>query len=245
MKNRSRAGVTLIEVLIAVSLFSLLSVGIMVALRVGLSALGKANARLMLNRRVAGAQRVLQQQIEGFMPVVAQCGADPNVKPVKMGFFQGERQSMRFVSSYSLQEASRGMPRLLEFQVIPGDQGVGVRLVVNEHLYTGPLGAGLFCMGRALDPALGVETPRFRPIQAGPGSFVLADKLAFCQFSFLEALPAPVLERWRPNWVLAQWPLAIRIDMAPLDNDPSRLRPLTLTAQLHVNRYPIFEYADQ
>jgi len=37
--KRSRAGVTLIEVLIAVSLVSLLSVGILMALRVGMSAM--------------------------------------------------------------------------------------------------------------------------------------------------------------------------------------------------------------
>jgi hypothetical protein len=117
---RSTAGLTLLEVVIAVSLLSLLMMGVMTSLRLGLSALGRTNTHLMDNRRVAGAQRIIEQQMQGFMPVIALYGAAPGAQPnVKMPFFQGEPQSMRFVSSYSLQEASRGYPRILEFQVFP------------------------------------------------------------------------------------------------------------------------------
>jgi CheY-like chemotaxis protein len=91
----------------------------------------------------------------------------------KAQFFQGEPQSMRFVSTYSLQEAARGLPRILEFQVIPGEGGRGVRLVVNEQLYSGPAAAGFFCLGP------GGDSFRFRPIEIGPRSFVLADRLSF------------------------------------------------------------------
>src|ERR687889_557920 len=70
-KRRSERGLTLIEVLIAVTLVSLLSVGILFAIRVGLNAMGRSNARLNENRRVAGAYRVLVQQIEGLIPVIA------------------------------------------------------------------------------------------------------------------------------------------------------------------------------
>ena len=59
MKARSKAGVTLLELLIAVSLVGLLSVGILMALRVGINAMEKTNGRLMSNRRNTGAQRVI------------------------------------------------------------------------------------------------------------------------------------------------------------------------------------------
>ena len=62
-------------------------------------------------------------------------------------FFQGEPQSMRLASTYSLQQGERGLPMILEFQVIPGEDEQGVRLVVNEHWYTGPRGAGIYCIG--------------------------------------------------------------------------------------------------
>jgi prepilin-type N-terminal cleavage/methylation domain-containing protein len=245
MRARERErGLTLIEVLIAVSLLSMLSVGILMALRVGLSAMDKAKTRLMDNRRVAGTQRILEDEIEGFMPVVALCGAAQEGPRAKLPFFQGEPQSMRFVSTYSLQEAWRGMPQILEFQVTPGDDDKGVRLVVNEHLYSGPLSAGFFCLGIGPDPMLGVNAPRFSPIQIGSGSFVLADRLAWCRFSFLEPAAPPVFQRWRPRWILPRWPLAVRVEMAPLEEDAARLRPVTITAQIRVTRALDIQYGD-
>jgi prepilin-type N-terminal cleavage/methylation domain-containing protein len=244
MKRSPQAGLTLIEVLIAVSLLSLLSLGIMFALRIGLSALHKANTKLMDNRRVANTQQILERQLAGFIPVVAICEPVPGQAGPRMPFIQGEAQSMRLVSSYSLQFAGRGQPQILEFQVIPGEEGKGVRLVVNEVLYTGPRGAGTLCMGLRPDPDLGVAVPRFRPIEIGPSSFVLADRLAYCRFSYLAPAPPPVLDIWRATWILPRWPFAIRIEMAPLAVEPSRLNPVTITVPLHVNRDPVVEYGD-
>jgi general secretion pathway protein J len=244
--KRSRIGVTLIEVLIAVSLVSLLSVGILLALRVGMSALDKANRRLMDNRRVVATERILEQQLAGFMPVIALFAPSPEATGVKVPFFQGREQSMRFVSSYSLQEASRGLPQILEFQVIPGENGRGVRLVVNENIYTGPRSAGVFCLGPGADPELGGAAQRFVPIVVGPRSFVLADKLAECHFSYLGSRSDQDLEQWLPAWTpINRWPLGIRIQIAPLDIDAGRLKPLTVTAPVRVNRDPNLEYGDQ
>ena len=240
-----RAGVTLIEVLVAVSLVSLLSVGILMAIRVGLNALGKSNERLIANRRAVGAQRALEQQIAGFLPANAECQVMPNAPPVKIPFFQGELTSMRFVSSYSMQEAWRGHARIIEFQVIPGEGGRGVRLVVNEHLYTGPESAGFFCVGMAPDAEMGLPVPVFRPVEVGPRSFVIADNLAFCRFGYREVLKIPPFERWRPKWVFKEWPTAVRIDMAPLETDPSKLQPLSIMMPIRVNRNPLLLYDDR
>jgi prepilin-type N-terminal cleavage/methylation domain-containing protein len=240
--KRSRGGVTLIEVLIAVSLVSLLSVGILLALRVGMSAMDKANRRLMDNRRAVGARRIIEEQLAGLMPVIAVFSPSSEATGMKIPFFEGREQSMRFVSSYSLQEAARGLPQILEFQVIPGEER-GVRLVVNENLYSGPRSAGAFCLGPGRDPELGVETQRFIPIVVGPRSFVLADHLASCHFSYLGPVQDKDLEQWSPSWIpINRWPLGIRIEMAPLDTDAGRLKPLTVTAPVHVNRDPNYEY---
>ena len=251
MKHRAHRerGVTLMEVLIAVSLLSLLSAGMLTAMRVGLDAMSKSNERLMANRRVAGVERIIMQQIAGLMPVMAQCvGNTPEAPRSRMTFFHGEPRAMRFVSTYSLEEAWRGLPRILEYLVIPGQDGEGVRLVVNEIVYTGPAGAGLLCFGRAIDPVSGAGVPRFARIEAGPHSFVLADKLAACSFAYLEAAPvvAPVPRRdvWRPDWVAEAWPAAVRIEMAPLAPDPSRLQPVSITAAVPVRREPGLDCAN-
>jgi prepilin-type N-terminal cleavage/methylation domain-containing protein len=239
-----QAGVTLIEVLIAVSLLSLLSVGILFALRVGLSAMGKANARLMDNRRVSGTQRILEQQIAGFIPVMALCGASAGNRGIMVPFLHAEAESMRLVSNYSLQYAGRGLPQILELRVMPTEDGRGVRLVVNELLYNGPAGAGSLCLGLAPDPTSGFAVPQFRPIETSPTSFVLADKLAYCRFSYLGPAPPPAFDAWRPNWIFKRWPIAIRVEMASLEADPSRLHPVTITVPLHVDRDPVFKYED-
>jgi prepilin-type N-terminal cleavage/methylation domain-containing protein len=239
-----QAGVTLIEMVIAVTLLSMLSLGMLATIRMGFDGLNKTNSRLMENRRVAGAQRLLEQQLGGFMPVKAQCGGGPGTQPTPFAFFQGQPQSMRLVSTYSLQEAWRGQPRILELQVIPGEEGRGVRLVVNEKPYTGPLSAGESCLSVGVDPASGLTVPQFRPIQISAQSFVLADKLAWCRFSYLEPGKPPDVDFWRPDWVLPRWPIGLRVEMAPLEDNPARLRPLTISTAIPINRSPIINYAD-
>ncbi|HTT64783.1 MAG TPA: prepilin-type N-terminal cleavage/methylation domain-containing protein [Bryobacteraceae bacterium] len=244
-RSRSpRSGITLIEVVIAVSLLSMLSVGMLATIRMGLDALHNTNARLMANRRVAGAQRILEQELGGFIPVKAICSGTPDTPATPFVFFEGQPQSMRLVSSYSLQEAWRGQPQILELQVIPGDEGRGVRLVVNEIPYTGPLGAGQSCLGMGTDPGSGMTVPQFRPIVASTQSFVLADKLAWCRFSYLEPAKPPDVEQWHSNWVLPRWPIGLRVEMAPLEDNPARLRPLTVTAAVPITRLPERNYAD-
>ena len=240
--RRSESGVTLMELLIAITLLSILSVAIVISRRVALSAMNKADARLISNRRVTSVQRILEQQIQGLIPVTADCqAADGGVGP-SISFFQGETQSMRFVSTYSLQQGSRGLAMILEFQVIPGEDSEGVRLVVNERMYTGPRGAGQFCAGFGADPATGAQGPLFVPIQIGAGSFVLADKLAFCRFSFRDTAPPPDFFKWIVHWVKPVLPNAIRIEMAPLKPDPARLEPVTLSIPVRVNRRPLENY---
>jgi prepilin-type N-terminal cleavage/methylation domain-containing protein len=242
----SAAGVTLIELLIAVSLLSLLSVGMLTALRVGINALDKANSKLIANRRAARVQAILQSQIANFMPAGAACPSGvPNSQPVLVPFFEGQPQAMRFVSSYSLEEASRGYPRILEYLVVPGDRNRGVRLVVNELPYTGPLSAGASCLGLVENPAPGIpRAPQFRAIEPGPRSFVLADRLASCRFLYMEDVPPPEFARWHTEWRFAKWPAAVRVEMLPLEPDPTRVPLAGVTVPIHVNRMPNVRYTD-
>jgi len=242
MRRSTQSGVTLMEMVIAVTLMSLLSVGIVISLRVALSAMNKTDNKLMSNRRVAGVERILEQQIAGIMPVTAECQTTGDAPPARVAFFQGEAATMRMATSFSLQEGSRGMSVMLEYQVIPGEQDQGVRLVVNEHLYTGARAAGLFCLGIARDPAINASVTRFVPVQIGANSFVLADNLAYCRFSYREYVPSQE-PKWLLRWTLPNvLPTAIRVEMAPLVPDPSRLQPVTLTIPVRVNRFPLERY---
>jgi len=239
MTRRAPRGVSLIELLIAVSLLSLLSVGMLTALHVGLKAVEKVNAKLASNRRAASVQRILENQISGLMPVMAECQAGG----ARAAFFAGDSQSMRFASTYSLQEAGRGYPRILEFSVIPGDRNEGVRLIVNERLYSGPRSAGVNCTGFSGD--FGPSAPVFAPVEPGPTSFVLADHLKYCRFLYMERMPPPEHSRWNPFWHSTMaWPAAVKIDLAPLVADPTRVPLTSLTVPIYVTKRPGGRYED-
>jgi prepilin-type N-terminal cleavage/methylation domain-containing protein len=244
MKRDPQSGVTLIEILIAISLLSLLSAGILVAMRLGLNTMDKTDSRLVENRRVANARKIIENEIAGFTSTMATYNPQPTTF-LDVPFFQAEPASMRFVTSYSLQDAWRGRPQIAGLQVIPGEKNEGVRLIVDETPYTGPVQAGRMIASLEPDPSVGGMVAHYAPITTGPQSFVLADRLAFCRFAYLEPLPQAPFERWRPNWVDAQHlPLGIRIEMAPLDAQANGLQVSTVTAPVNVNRAPGRRYAD-
>ena len=237
---RGARGVTLMELLIAISLVSLLSVSVLMAMRVGLNAMEKTNNRVMDNRRLFGSQRLLDQQIAGMFVTTATCQGQPGAAAAAIPFFQGLPQTMRFVTSYSMREAHRGYPRVVEYQVIPGENGEGVRLVVNEHLYSGPASAGRFCIGPG-----GPETgPLFHPVQIGPQSFVLADRLADCRFAYLRQGRQPGVREWVSLWAERTFPLAIRIDLRTVEADAARVPLLSMVAPVRVNGIPGLDYVD-
>jgi prepilin-type N-terminal cleavage/methylation domain-containing protein len=239
VRRAGREGITLIEMMIAITLVSLLSVAMLMSIRVGLNALDSSGRRIAVNRRAMGAQKILEQQVGGFLPVVADCGVATQPVGVKAPFFEGKPQVMRFATAYSLDEAWRGLPRMVEIFVVPGQNGEGVRLVVNEAVYTGSRGAGLLCMPPAPDPLTGLMMTRFVEPQAGAGSFVLADKLAACRFLYQERTRPDLPDRWLSTWAnREQWPRAIRIEMAPLATDASRVQPMTFTMPLRITKFP-------
>ena len=239
MRRANQRGVTLLELMIAVSLMALLSLGVLYSMRVGINAMDKTNDRFTKNRRVLGVEKALAAQIAGLMPVTVEC--EPGGKAV---MFQGEPTAMRFVSSYSLQEGARGYPKLLEFTVISGEAGQGVRLIVNEIPYAGPSSLRGACVGTQPDPLTGQAAPLFIPIAARPDSFVLADKLAAVQFVYRDELPAPVFQKWTPRWVANKLPSAVRIEMVPMDNSAANLHVTTTTIPIRITANPMLVYAD-
>jgi hypothetical protein len=244
--RRREAGVTLIEIMVAITLLSLLTVGMVMASRIGLSAYSRTETRLMDNRRVAGAQRILQQELEGLIPAMVSCGGGAGSPGTRAVLFQGSQNGMWLASTFSLQNGWRGQPQVLALFVIPGETA-GVRLVVNEMPYNGPLSAGQYCSGVRSVPDSIVPLALFRAPVASSKSFVLADKLAYCRISYYT--PAPLYANrppvWEGDWHGKGWPRAIRIQMAPLTPDPSHLEPISVTAPIRIRRDPEKPYVDE
>ena len=240
----AEAGVTLVEIMVAVTLLSFLSLGMVLAIRGGLSAYQRTETKLMDNRRVVGAQRILQQELEGMMPVFAMCGAGSGGPGTKAVAFQGLPESLTMVSTFSLAQGWRGQPQILQIFQMPGGESGGVRLAVNEIPFNGSLAAGSMCTDTFTPPNSISKLALFARPAASPKSFVLADKLESCRFSYYSpgsAVGDP--PSWQPSWAVKGWPLAVRIEMAPLSADPSHLQPITVTAPIHLRRDPEKDYA--
>ncbi|MEZ5354526.1 MAG: prepilin-type N-terminal cleavage/methylation domain-containing protein [Bryobacteraceae bacterium] len=131
-RRSDRTGVTLLELIIVITLLSLLTLGM--AMTIGRRSIRWTEPAdgCFPSRRTVGAQRVLDQQVAGLMPVLFSCSGSAGTG---MLFFDGAPDSMRMVSSFTLEEASRGYPRILEYAAGSGN-GLRVRLVVNESITT-------------------------------------------------------------------------------------------------------------
>ncbi|HYM13028.1 MAG TPA: prepilin-type N-terminal cleavage/methylation domain-containing protein [Bryobacterales bacterium] len=234
---RREAGLTLIEVMVAIALLSVLSVGILMALRVGTAAWERATDGLMLDRRIAAANNILQQELEGIFPAWAEFVNPATRAQGVVIFFQGEPGSMRFVTAYSLDSGPRGGLRIVELLVAQGPKGQ--RVLLNELPYTGPRSAGQVVRGVTTEGA--VARPVFAPIAVLPASFVIADELGSCSFSYLEqnepgAMTGP--PRWVSSWRDAErLPAAISIQITP-GQGPARLQPVTVTVPIRATMTP-------
>ncbi len=216
--RQSQKGFTLIELMISITLVTALATGMMLAMRTSLLSMEKINSRLQFNRRVMGMEHILTRQIGGVMPVVSDCGS------ARIPIFNGTSTTLRLVSSYSMAEGARGYPQFDEFQVVPREGGL--RLIVTEHLYTGPSSTSPFCGGQAV-----LST------QSAPLAYVVADRLATCTFSYREQIPDQLpSSNWLPSWDRQDLPAAVKIEMTPLDASPALLPVMNVTVPIHVNR---------
>ena len=222
-RNRQR-GVTLIELMIAVSITAVITVGLMFALRTSIVAYEKTSDRLRSNREQINRNQILARQLGGAMPVLSVCGV------VQAPYFIGAPDSLRMVSSYSIAEGFRGYPQILEFQVRRSPAGA-LQLAVTEHPYTGPGSTAPYC-----DPS-GGGASEFS--NAGSAPFVLADDLLSCEFSY-RPLPNPMAADnnvWAPEWSHKNTlPTGIKVAMKPRVAVGGGLPVVSVTVPLRVDR---------
>jgi general secretion pathway protein J len=229
-RRRSR-GFTLIEMMIATTLVAAILVGLLMAMRTGLTAYEKVNTRLEDNRHAMGLDQALHRQFGGMMPVTSDCGTGGP----KQGVFSGDAAQLRFVSSSSLAEGARGFPRIIEYAVAPDPNG-GVRLMMSERPYTGPASLVPLCAGQI-----------FMPVQPAQQSTEMAGRLTYCRFAYrLTVQDSPIGADWLTVWQQhSDLPRAVRVEMLPLESGPSHLPRLTLNVPVHITRLALYPYADQ
>ena len=239
MSTHSERGMTLVEILIAITLLSVLSVAVLVAMRIGFNTMDKTDAHLVHDRRIANTRRIIENEIAGFMYSIAWFHPEPRAR-ITVYFAEWAPREMRFVTAYSLDDGWRGRPQIAVLEVIPAPDNRGVRLIMNEAPYTGPEQTGAMISGISPDGALS-----FAPPLPNAQSFVLADRLAYCRFLYLEPPRAPRPAMWRTDWEMSgRVPLGVRIEMAPLETRPAEAQMTSVTVPINITRDPATLYVD-
>ena len=163
----AQRGVTLIELMIAVSITAVITVGLLFALRTSIVAYEKTSARLHSNREQLSRNQILSRELGGAMPVMSTCGTS------NVPYFFGASDSLRMISSYSIAEGFRGYPQILDFETRRTSSGA-LQLVVTEYPYTGPASTAPLC----------ASSSSYGSSEGASEPFVLADDLLSCAFSY-------------------------------------------------------------
>jgi len=229
--DRNQRGVTLLELMIAVTLVAGLSTGMLMAMRTSLMTYDKTAKKLESNRRFVKTQQILSNQIAAVIPTQGLCVPAEGQTIAVASFLSGSVDALRLITSYSIAEGARGYPQIVEYRALPGDHG-GVRLVATEHPYTGPASTTPFC-GTAPAP--------------GGTVYVLAENLAYCRFSYHEPynqntfLETP----WLPLWDRPVLPGGVHIEMRPAVPASGGLSILNVTVPIMADRDPRSVYDDR
>jgi len=201
---KGERGVTLVELMIAITLVSALAVGMLMALRSGITTMDRINVRLEQNRRIMGLQQIVSRQIGGAIPV-AGCRLN------------GGPNSLQLVTTYSINEGARGFPHLVVFSVAPDPAG-GQRLQEIEYPYTSPGACGVNTPGAASQTL--ILASRLQSV-------------AF-SYHEPQAPNAALAGNWVGAWAQPLLPSAVRIETVPLDGGASNLPALAVYASIHV-----------
>jgi prepilin-type N-terminal cleavage/methylation domain-containing protein len=217
-RRRNQAGMTLIELLIAVTLFGAISASMGVVLNIAFTSMNKIDTKVDSNRRIIASERTLDQILQGLIPVVTPCAG----RPVGIS---GTESGLRFLSSHSLTEGSRGRPQIVELFADRSPNG-GFRLLLNEFPYLGKRSLSAAC------------TQPFRVLDT---SFILADRLSRCRFAYRRIDEGSGAEAWFPVWVFPDWPSGIRIEMMPAKIQANQIQPTTVFAPILVKNTNVDE----
>jgi prepilin-type N-terminal cleavage/methylation domain-containing protein len=241
-------GVTLLELIIAITLVAGLSTGMLMAMRTSLLTYEKTAQRLESNRRFVKTQQILSNQIAAVIPAQGLCSTGEGQTIAIPSFLSGSPDTLRLISSYSIAEGARGYPQIVEYRVEATAHN-SVRLVAIERPYTGPLSTTPYCGGPAGAPSafeFGAR-PATAAAQSGTESFVLAENLAYCHFSYHEPYDQnSFLETpWLPLWARPVLPAGVRVEMRPVKPETGGLAVLNVTVPIRVNRNPVLVYDDR
>ena len=245
MKRRQQHGVTLLELLVSITIVSLLATTALFARRAGVSGWEKASVQLERDRTVLAAHEVLQEQMASMVPYEARTEQRGQVL-----FFQGEPQTARFISRYSLTNRAASGLYLIEYHVTEPQDGppsttlpattprggrAGRQLLLKEAPVRG--NEDLAAKIEEIESQSEGYLLRLPPFERDAETVVLLEGLEDCRFEYFRvtpnAQPGGELGNWTEEWVSRanEVPSAMRIH-AVSSGESGDLRPVTIVAAI-------------
>jgi prepilin-type N-terminal cleavage/methylation domain-containing protein len=128
-KSRER-GITLLELMVALTLFGLIAVLVSSATRLSLDASSRGEAKAQSIRTDQTVHSLLRNQVQGALPLRYWTEADD--KRVEHLGFEGESNRLRFVSRDGLTDGPNSLPRWVDLRSSETANSSG-KLLVEEH----------------------------------------------------------------------------------------------------------------
>lgn len=209
LHSRSVAGLSLLEVAVAIALLGLVSVAAVTATGAGLQAWLAARETTALDRRSANWNDRLHAAVAAMIPMAARSG--PSGNPVQV-FFQGTPHAMRFVTGHAPSASGRGGIRLVEIRSEP--RGGQTSLVLGDAPCPDAITLGALLEAPMRTSLRTQPNATLRPGSGRVWSGVVADGLAECEFRYLEGPARPGdSAKWVSRWDDREAvPRAVRIE---------------------------------
>lgn len=223
--RQQQTGFTLMEMLVAMTIVSLLATTILFGWRIAAAAWGRASELTEEQRRASAVNQVLLLQMAEMLPVA------PSTRPgARNVFFQGEASTARFLSRYSLVNRSRSGIYRIEYQIADRSDGLH-ELLLNEVPVSGPSDFGSLLTGVEQTPQ--GMLARFAPFQRTPQTRVLLDDLSEAHFEYYRPATLVSSAAWVRQWVGQgnELPRAMAIRFTPRPA-AGRLQPGSIVASV-------------
>ncbi|MBI4460963.1 MAG: prepilin-type N-terminal cleavage/methylation domain-containing protein [Acidobacteria bacterium] len=187
------SGFTLLELLVSITMVSLLVTTVLFGWRIAASAWGKASSRLEEERTVLSTHMLLQEQMASMTP--QQAWVEGSGREV---FFQGEPQAARFVSRYSLVHRAQSGLYLIEYQIAMQPDGTE-QLLLNESPVNSNEGLGNQIAGADMVPE--GRKLRFAAFEPGAKTVRLLQGMQEIRFEYFRAASFSQPGEWTDQWL--------------------------------------------
>jgi general secretion pathway protein J len=181
MNRKTQHGVTLIELLVAITLLGFVSLGLLFAMRIGIGAWQHGDARMAADRAVVTAGDLISAQLAGAQ--ARNVGWGVREQRVSFLLFDGAADRLQFLTRYSVAGRERGGSYLAEYWFEHNARNE-CRLLYNEYPFRSDNDAAAVVEQLTQD-RMGQVVVQYRAPHAGPNTRILYTGLHDCAFEYL------------------------------------------------------------